>query len=811
MIKNFILSSWRSLMKKLSFTLVNVLGLSIGMTTCLLIYLYVDYETSYDSFQDDNVYRMWINRVYPEREVNYPLAPHSFGPQLVQDFPEVIGQGRCFRPFNPTTVRVGDDSYLEDKIIFADSTFTTVVNIPFKNGDPLTALNDANSVVLSESTAIKLFGMEDPIGKNVEFFGASKKVTGVAYDYPENSHFTFDYLTPMHQFPFFGQPNWTGFSAMIYLKLREGTDPMEVEEKLPAFVKQYAEGPIQQRNGISYDEYVAAGNGYNYHLHHIKDIHLHSNLENEMKANGNINYVYIFSVIAIFILAIACINFMNLSTARSTERGKEVGIRKVLGSAKSQLIGQFLTESIIITFLSAILAILVAWAMLPSFSEIASRPLSILQIAAPIPLMVIMIIIVGVGILAGLYPAFFISSFKPIAVLKGKLRSSKNGISLRNGLVITQFAISITLISATLIVFDQMNFMLEKPLGFDKENVIVIENAGDINNNPGNDFSRFETFRNEINGLPGVMSSAYTSTMPGDITGDFVASVPGMGQKESMVMRRMIFDDAIPESLDMELVEGRFFSNDFDDSLSMVLNVSAVEKLGLTDPVGKKILEVGAGNNPIEYTIVGVMKDFHFQSLHVDLKPAAFTSYEGPNQFVSKIVVKIADENVEQALNLIEAKWSEFAPDSPFKSYFLDADMEEFYSAELATGRIFSIFTFLAIVIACVGLLGLSAFIINQRVKEIGVRKVLGATIPQIMFLLSKDFTKLILISAIIAIPASYFWMDKWMENFAYSAGINWMIFAFAAVGALVIGIGVVSFQSVKAALANPVESLRDE
>lgn len=798
-------------MKKFGFTLTNVLGLAMGMTTCLLIYLYVDYETSYDAHQDDQVYRMWINRVYPEREVNYPLAPHSFGPQMVADFPEVIGQGRCFMPFNPTTVQVGDDYYLENNIVFADSTFLSILNIPLMAGDSKTALSDANSVILSASTAKKLFGNDDPIGRNVEFGGGAKKVTGVAYDYPENSHFLFDYLTPLHQFPFFSQPNWTGFSTMIYLKLREGADPLELEKKFPAFVKQYAEGPIQQRNGISYDEYVAAGNGYNYHLHHIKDIHLHSNLENEMKANGNINYVYIFSIIAVFILAIACINFMNLSTARSTERGKEVGIRKVLGSAKGQLMGQFLTESIMVSFLSAVVAMIAAILILPAFGSLADRPLEIGQLFAPLPLLAVVGIIFLIGFLAGIYPAFFISSFAPLSVLKGKLRSGQSSSLLRNGLVVTQFAISITLISATLIVFDQMDFMLNKPLGFDKENVVVIENAGSINQDPNGGEERFETFRNEVDALPDVRISTYSSTMPGDITGDFVASVPGAGQKESMVMRRMLFGDEMLSVLDMELLEGRFFSKQFDDSLSMVLNRSAVQKLALTDPVGKKILEIGAGNEPVEYTIVGVIEDFHFQSLHVDLKPAAFTSYEGANRFRAKMIVKLEGDNTKAALDQLAAKWADFVPGAPFKTYFLDTDMEEFYASERATGKIFSIFTFLAILIACVGLLGLSAFIINQRVKEIGVRKVLGATLAQLILLLSKDFVKLIALAVLIAVPASYLWMNDWMNGFAYSVGIDWMIFLIASFAALLIGVGVVSVQAIKAALANPVQSLRDE
>ncbi len=808
MVKNYILVAWRSLLKKFGFTIINVLGLAFGMATCLLIALYVNYDLSYDDFQDENVYRMWINRVYPEREVNYPVVPHSFGPQIVEDFPEVLEQGRCFVTQNPSNITVGDDSYLEERLVFADTTFFNVMHMPFISGDPKTALLDPNSVVLSESTAKKLFGDEDAMGQKIEFQGQSKEVTGVAYDYPDNSHFHYNYLLPMYQLQFFNQINFVGFSAMTYLRLKEGTDPKTVEEKFPAFVKQYAEGQIQQRNGMSYDEYVAAGNGYNYYLHNVQDIHLHSNLENEIKANGNINYIYIFSIIAIFILVIACINFMNLSTARSTERGREVGIRKVLGSSKKQLIGQFLAESILVAFLSAVLAVIMTYLALPYFNDLAARPLSLMQFATTVPIVSMVLLIFAVGMLAGIYPAFFISSFSALSVMKGKLKGSKTGIYLRNGLVILQFAISITLISATLIVFDQMNFMLNKPLGFDKENVVVVENAGGINAG-GNDFTRFETFKNEINDLPSVTVSGYSSNMPGDLTADLSIRVPGTSQKE-LIIRHMSFDNELPEAMSMEVLAGRFFSKDFEDSLSMVLNAAAVEKLEIDDPVGKKIIQIAANADPIEFTIVGVIDNFHFQSLHVDLKPACFTSMQGPNAFINKMAIKI-DGDAQSTLNQIEAKWNEFVPGAPFKSYYLETNMEEFYETEQATGRILGIFTFLAIVIACIGLLGLSSFVINQRVKEIGVRKVLGATVSQIIVLLSMDFTKLIGVAILIAVPTSYYWMNAWLDNFAYAIAISAFVFIVAGLAALIVAVGTISFQSIKAALANPVESLRDE
>ncbi|MEM9326474.1 MAG: ABC transporter permease [Bacteroidota bacterium] len=806
MLKNYILVAWRSLLKKFGFTIINVLGLAFGMATCLLISLYVSYDLSYDDFQDDNVYRMWINRVYPEREVNYPIVPHSFGPQMLQDFPEVIAQGRCFYLPNPVAVKIDEDTYLEEHFVFADTTFLQVVNIPFLHGDPETALTEPNSVIISAATARKLYGEVNAVGKQLEFFNQSRKVSAVAADYPNNSHFRFDYIVP----GFLGdRVNFVGFNAMTYIRLREGTDPATVESKLPAFVKQYAEGPIQKRNGMSYDEYVAAGNGYNYYLTHIKDIHLYSHLENEIKANGNINYIYIFSIIAIFILVIACINFTNLSTARSTERGREVGIRKVLGSSKHQLIGQFLAESILVAIFGALIALVITYLALPYFNDLAARPLTLWQLARPGAIATMLLVTLAVGLFAGIYPAFFISSFSALSVMKGRLKGSKTGIYLRNGLVILQFAISITLISATLIVFEQMSYMLNKPLGFDQENVIVMENAGALNDG-ANGLTRLETFKSEINDLPEVKISAYTSNMPGDLTPDLSIRVPGTAQKE-LIIRTMRFDDELPEVLGIEVLEGRFFSRDFEDSLSMVLNAAAVEQLEIADPIGKKILQIAANADPIEYTIIGVIDDFHFQSLHVDLKPACFTSIGGPNGNVNKMAISVSGNEPQRTMRQIEDKWNKFVSYTPFKSYFLASDMQEFYENEKATGRILGIFTILAIMIACIGLLGLSSFVINQRVKEIGVRKVLGATIPQLILLLSVDFTKLIAIAIAIAIPTAYFWMNQWLDNFAYAIGIGALVFVLSGTMSLLVGIGTISFQAIKAALANPVESLRDE
>lgn len=814
MLKNYFLSSIRSLKKKIGFTLVNTLGLALGMATCLVIYLYVDNELSYDDFQQDDVYRIALDRVYPERSVKYTFIPHSIGPQMVEDFPDVTQQARAFQVFAPVTVKYEDHSFNEDKVMFADSTILDLLSIQVKSGNAEDALREPNTVVINESVAKKLFGEEDPLGKQIELgnFPNPVKITAITVDYPEKSHFQFDYILPLHTQPFFQQPNWLSFSALTYVKIT--SDPVEsnIEGRIQDMLKQYADGQIQARNGISYDEYLAAGNGYNYFLQPIEDIYLHSHLEGELKAHGNISYIYIFSIVAIFILIIACINFMNLSTARSTERGKEVGIRKVLGSAKEQLIGQFLTESLIVTVGSSVIALVITYYSLPLFNDLSSTALSLTQIFDPLSVVTVVAIICFIGLLAGAYPAFFISSFKPVMVLKGKLKSSSSGTSLRNVLVVLQFTISIALISSTMIVNDQMQYLLNKPLGFTEDNVMVVENMAEINNDPNAiNWSRYETFKTELTKLPNVESAGITSAMPGDIMPGFTLKIPGDTEKESMITRNISFDEEMLETIEIGLLEGRFFASQFNDSLSLVLNQSAVDKLGLTDPIGKKIININNNNENVEYTIIGVVGDFHFQSLHVAMEPIAISSMTSANAFPNKLAIHISGQNLENTRASIESLWSRFAPNSPFQAYFLDNDLADFYQTEKATNRIFGIFTFLAIVIACIGLLGLSAYVINQRVKEIGVRKVLGASIPSIVLMLSKDFTKLIGISALIAIPPAYLYMSQWLESFAYAATLNWYIFLVAGVAALLIGLVTVSFQSIKAALTNPVNALKDE
>ncbi|MEQ9468302.1 MAG: FtsX-like permease family protein [Ekhidna sp.] len=812
MLKNLFVSALRSLKKKPGFTTINVLGLAIGMATCLSILLYVNHELSYDSFQDDNVYRLALNRVYPEREVDFVIIPHSISPQMVNDFPEVVNQTRLFRIPNVATFQYEGETITEDKLVFADSTIFSLLSIKLIEGDVKTALKEPNSIVITESAAKKYFGDEKPLGKILQGpQGNTLEVTAIAEDYPEKSHFEFGAIVALHSIPFLSSPNWASFSVMSYIELAPGASYEELEEKMPAFIKQYAEGEIQQRNGISYDEYIAAGNGYNYSFQPIRDIYLTSHLSGEMKPNGNITYVYIFSIAAAFILIIACINFMNLSTARSVERAKEVGIRKVMGSHRKQLVAQFLSESTLVAMLSAMLAIVIAWLFQPVFAQLSGRDLSVLGFFTPVNILILIGVVIAIGVLAGLYPAFFISSYSPIGILRGSMKTSGKGVMLRNVLVVLQFSISIALISATLLIYNQMDFMLNKPLGFDKEQVVVIENGFAVNNNPQQpNWDRFKTFRNELVSTQEVSSAGYSSSLPGDVLQGFIVRVPGDGQKESLVTRMLSMDDQFMETMGMEILEGRGFSPEFNDSLSIILNEATVEKLALSDPIGKRIIHVD-DSSQVSYTVIGVVKDFHFESLHSAMEPIAITSMGSPQSFVNKYAVKISLEDMQRGLASIEEKWNEFAPQTPFRYYFLDNSLESFYESEKASGRLFTVFTVLAVIVACIGLLGLSAFIITQKTKEIGVRKVLGSSVSGIVFLLSKDIIKLIVISTVIAIPAAYFWVSGWLENFAYADRINWLIFIVAGLGALLIAFLTTSIQSTKAARANPVESLRDE
>jgi putative ABC transport system permease protein len=595
------------------------------------------------------------------------------------------------------------------------------------------------------------------------------------------------------------QPNYVSFSVYTYIVVSDGTRPNEIEAKLPALVEHYAAGQIQARSGISYKEYIAAGNGYNYFLQPIRDIHLHSNLTNEIKPNGNITYVYILIAIALFLIVIACINFMNLATAISVTRAREVGIRKIVGSTRRSIIRQFLLESLVLSFVSLVIAGLMITLVLPVFNNLARKELEIDFISQPLNLVMLLVVGLLVGILAGSYPAFVLSSFNPVTVLKGRFSTSRKGIRLRNVLVVFQFAISIVLISMTLLISRQMDYMMNRDLGFDKDNLIVVERAYTLG-------PQGEAFKQELSGISSVVDSAGSGTT---ISGGFYFGVMFQTEQDSEIKttRGMTVDKDFIKTLDKE----------FNDSFNVIINESAIREFGWNDPVGMRLKRIGdPGERVGDFTVIGVVKDFHYNSLHEDIDSfVLFTLPEGQPQQQPPVYplwnVRIRPDNTEATLAAIENTWKKFAPGDPFSFYFLDDMLDDLYQNERTSGQIFGIFSILAIVIACIGLFGLSTYMAEQRTKEIGIRKVLGSTASKIVVLLSKDFAKLVAGAFLIAVPIAYYIMYKWLQNFSFRTGIQFWIFLLAGVAALIVAQFTISFQAIKAANSNPADAIRFE
>lgn len=812
MFKNYIKTAIRQLWRHKGYSLINILGLAVGIACCLIILLYVQEELSFDKFHEkgDRIYRVALDRQYPGRSSSYAIIPHSFAQEMKAEFPEVEEAVRLFYFQGVTaTFEVKDEIYEEPHFLWADSTFFRVFGIPVLRGEPEKALSEPNSLVLTESTAKRYFGDEDPIGQVVRQPGNDNElvVTAICGDVPPHSHLRFTALISSEALGFIEQPNYIAFSAFTYLLLREGADTDALEAKFPALVRKYAAGQIQREFSVPYDEYVQAGNGYHYYLQPLASIYLQSNLEGEIRPPGSKTRVYIFTVIALFILLIAIINFMNLATAKSTERAKEVGIRKTMGSLRGQLVLQFLFEAVLMTLFSTGIALLLLYVMIPPFNNIAGKAMGMSELMNPLLIPLLLLFALLVGILAGSYPAAVLSRFNPVSVLKGKLVGARHGGQLRNGLVVFQFAISVALIISTIVVFRQMQFIRNKELGFNKGQVITIQRAFSLQ-------SQTEAFKEELLKLPQVVSVGSCNTMPGGTFSGVSFRKPG--ENETIFGRGVFIDEDFIDCMEMEMVAGRTFSEAFNDSLSVILNQSAVEELGLENPVGQR-LETNDDNIigdevETEYlNIVGIVEDFHFQSLHQPITPLFFVLNRSPDGSNGLMSIRLRGEELQQTIQQMENLWQQFVPARPFRYSFLDAELGELYEAEQVAQRVFAFFSGLAIFIACLGLFGLAAFVTRQRTKEIGVRKVLGASVANIVRLLSLDFLKLVSLGLLIAAPVAWLTMNRWLESFAYRVDLSWWIFVLAGSMAVFVAFLTVSYQSIRAAMMDPVKSLRDE
>jgi len=804
MLTNYLKIALRNLRKHKGYTFINITGLAVGLACCLLIVLFVRDELSYDRYHDnaDRIYRITLDALLGEQEIHGPISPAPMAQALVNDFPEVVQATRLFTFRDKTLVRYEDNRFVEERFFFGDSTFFEVFTFPFLQGDPETALVEPNTVVLTESTARKYFGQQNPIGQTLRVNERTDyEVTGVMADVPTNSHFHFDFLGSLGTLDNSRNPMWVSNNFRTYFLLADGHSPEALQAKFPAMVKNYAGPQVEQFLGITIDQFFASGGRFAFQIQALTDVHLHSQLDFEIEPNGDITYVYAFSVVAFLILLIACINFMNLATARSANRAKEVGVRKVLGSNRRQLTLQFLMESMLLSVIALGVALVLAAVLLPVFNSLSGKALQIdyldgFMLSGVIGLAVL------VGLLAGSYPAFFLASFSIVNVLKGRGLVGMKSSGLRSGLVVFQFVISIALMIGTAMVYRQVDFIQNKRLGFDKEHVIVLERFNALG-------PQQQAFKQQIQQHPNVVAVAAANTLPGRSFGDTSFIPEGAPPEEILSLRLLYTDFDLLETLNLELVDGRFFSRDFaTDSAAVVLNEAAVKELGWTEAVGKRLVSPSFNGEETEFiTVVGVVKDFHFQSLREAIRPLGL--FIGRN--LNYLAVRIQPGDISGTLAAFETQWKTFAPGQPFTYSFLDRDVDALYQADQRTGSLFGTFALLAIMIACLGLFGLAAFTAEQRTKEIGVRKVLGASVGGIVLLLSKEFTKLVALAFVVAAPLAYFATNRWLQDFAFQADFSWWIFVLAGLAALTIAWLTVSYQSIRAALTNPVEALRYE
>ncbi len=808
MLKNYFKIAWRNLQKKKVYSVINILGLGVGMACCLLIFMFVQDELSYDNYHEkgDRIYRVTHGSSSPEgvtegseAEPFWVWGNAPVGPALKQEFPEIekIVQ---FSGRSDLLLSYGETTQQEDGVFFMDSTVFDVFSWELIEGNPKTALVAPFSIVLTESTAKKYFGDEDALGKTLKGSESAGRanagdytVTGVMKDVPGNSHFKFNALLSLSTFKQ-SRPeifdDWGYVDTYTYLLVNEQFGQAAFHAKIPDFI---------QRGNTDSEEF-----GYTIRLEPLKDVYLRTTADRQPGETGSLSNIYVFSMIGLFILIIAMINFMNLSTARSMERAKEVGIRKSIGADRKSLIFQFLGESLIIVFLAALVAILFVSVSLPMMNDLTGKVFDLAQVVNWQTVPFFLGIMLLVGLLAGSYPAFVLSSFQPVMILKGINKSSAKGVFLRKGLVIFQFSLSIALIAGTMIVYSQMGHLLDKEMGFDKEQMLVL----DYNYDEQVNFMS-SALKTEMENLPSVTSAAFSRSVPGSYFPNAYTTIES-ANGELVGEAQPIFQVGIDfvNHYNLELVAGRSYSRDYpsDSSSALVLNEAAARQYGYSNPadiIGKKFDQWGRSGE-----VIGVVKDFNYISLHRTIEPLTLPFEPYASRYLS---LKITGEDLPATLSQVEEIWKKLAPQRPFLYSFLDEDFNTQYQSDFRFRKIFTTFSVLAILIACLGLLGLATYTAEQRTKEIGIRKVLGADIGSIVGLLSKDFIKLVLVAIVVATPLSWFAMNKWLEGFAYQVPIHWWIFGIAGLLSIVVALFTISFQSIKAALMNPVNSLKSE
>ncbi|RFM28568.1 ABC transporter permease [Deminuibacter soli] len=805
MLKNYFTIAWRNLMRNKAFSFINIFGLATGMAVCLIITLFVSDELSYDKFNTkaNRMVRVTFGGKLSGEVVKEAVVMAPVAQTLQHDYPEVEEATRLLKN-SPVKISYQEKTFEGETTCAVDSNFFSVFTLPFVKGNAQTALTDLNAVVITEDAARRYFGDEDPMGKLLVFktYGVTKKVTGVIKSIPANAHFHFDFFSSLADVPEARSTSFLNGSYYTYLVLAEGFDYKKLQAKLPQMTEKYMGPQLKQAIGMDMETFSKKGNEAGFYLQPLTDIHLRSNFAVNLEPGGDIQYVYIFGVTALFMLLIACINFMNLSTAGASKRAKEVGIRKVLGSAKSALIRQFLFESILLAVIASVTGLMLARLGLPVFNHLANKNLSLRFLSSPLYLAGYLAFAMVIGMMAGSYPAFFLSSFKPVAVLKSKFISRRK-TSLRSGLVVFQFFISVMLIIGTVVVYEQLNYIRHMKLGFNKDQVLVLRNTAILGNREALLKQQLLNDQRVLN----VSNGGYLPVAP--IYNDMTLTFPDGNTSLSRRTNVYKIDHRYIATMGMQLAAGRNFSGDLrTDSSCVIVNETLASIYGWGVHAAGHTLNFSTNlqGSAKGLQVIGVVKDFNFQSLHEPIGPVMMVLQRNPG-----LIIRTKGKDIPGLLSAIKAQWKTFGVDEPVKYSFLDEDYTALYQAEDKTGTILSIFAVLTIFVACLGLFGLATFTAEQRTKEIGIRKTLGANVGQVVMLLSGYFLKLVMIACAFAFPVAWFIMHKWLQDFAYRFSISWWVFVMAGAGAILVALATVSFQAIKAAVANPINSLRTE
>ncbi|MFC2083705.1 ABC transporter permease [Bacteroidota bacterium] len=807
MIRSNLRISIRNILHHKFYSFINIAGLAVGIACVLFILFFIQDEVSYDKFNEkaERIYRVNANLRFQGNDLNAADVGPTVGRTLVKDYPEVETYTRIMNS-GTFFVEYNNISFKEPDVYYSDSTFFDVFSIQLITGNPKSVLTAPYSIILSEKIAQKYFGNEDPIGKVLRLDDREDyNVTGIFKEIPTNCHFHTNLIASLSSNKGSSREIWLGnMNYSTYIVLNKEADYKKLEAKFPELLVKYVGPMLEKFLNISLEDFTNAGNKVGYSLQPLTDIHLYSNLAGELEPNSDIQYVYIFSAIGLFILLLACVNFINLSTARASNRAKEVGIKKVVGSDRKNLIIQFLTESTVISIISIIFAVILVQLFLPQFNTLAGKQIETSYLENFFVVVSLVIIAIITGLLAGSFPAFVLSAFNPVTVLKGNLSTGVKKGWFRSSLIIFQFATSIILIIGTIVIFNQLNYIQNKKLGFNKDHVLIVNDAFILGD-------KAETFKEEVLNNPEIIKGTITGYLPVSSHRSSNGTFPdgNVNSPDIRPIQNWRVDHDFISTMGIELVEGRDFSREFrSDSSAVIINEACVKHFEFDNPLEHTVgWFVGDPPNPINYQIIGVVKDFHFESLKRNIEPVAMYI----RRSTSSVSFRINSANITALIESVKSKWEEFVPGQPFSYKFMDESFNDMYSAERKISEIITVFAFLAILVACLGLFGLSAYTAERKTKEIGIRKVLGASVSNIVVLLSMEFAKLVSISLLVAAPIAYFIMNSWLQDYAYRTEISFWTFIISGTLALSVAVITVIFNALKAAMANPAKSLKYE